>query len=244
MENYNSLVDRRAKHEPLAYIRGRSEFYGRQFKVSSDTLQPRPETETMIDIFLENFASFESKPASWRTSREIDIIDVGTGSGAILITAALELAKNPPKNRDIKFFGSEISQAALHIARQNAQDLGLDIDFKLGNLLDPFLSKLETRDSKLVVLANLPYVPDSHTINQAAMHEPKVAIFGGPDGLDLYRAMFDQLKRAASHESRAANIVFTESLPPQHRELSKIADKAGFKQIQEEDFIQVFERKS
>ncbi len=72
------------------------------------------------------------------------------------------------------------------------------------------------------------------------MHEPKHAIFGGPDGLDLYRTLFDQL---STIHYQLSTTLFTESLPPQHKELAQIAEHAGFKQIAEQDFIQVFEKK-
>jgi methylase of polypeptide subunit release factors len=87
-----------------------------------------------------------------------------------------------------------------------------------------------------VILANLPYVPDKWQINQAAMAEPKIAIFGGPDGLEIYRKFFAQLHRF----TWKPKFVLTESLPPQHVKLSKIAQDAGFKLYQSDDFIQVF----
>jgi len=89
-------------------------------------------------------------------------------------------------------------------------------------------------------MANLPYVPDNHTINQAAMQEPKIAIFGGPDGLDLYRKLFAQLSN--NNMFTGVKYVLTESLPPQHPALAKIAKNHGYKQHQEDDFIQVFEK--
>jgi methylase of polypeptide subunit release factors len=87
-----------------------------------------------------------------------------------------------------------------------------------------------------VILANLPYVPDSYKVNQAAAMEPKIAIFGGRDGLDVYRRFFAQLQRF----SWKPNYVLTEALPPQHTELTKIAQSSGFKLFKADDFIQVF----
>jgi methylase of polypeptide subunit release factors len=86
-----------------------------------------------------------------------------------------------------------------------------------------------------IVLANLPYVPDHYQINEAAMMEPRIAIFGGKDGLDLYRRLFKQLK------SEPARYVLTESLPFQHIDLQVIAYQHGYQQTIEDDFIQVFE---
>jgi release factor glutamine methyltransferase len=87
-----------------------------------------------------------------------------------------------------------------------------------------------------VILANLPYVPTEWQINKAAMNEPKIAIFGGQDGLDVYRKLFAQLKRF----SWKPEYIFTESLPPQHKDLAQLAKEAGFKLYKSEDFIQVF----
>jgi release factor glutamine methyltransferase len=87
-----------------------------------------------------------------------------------------------------------------------------------------------------VILANLPYVPDKWKINEAAMAEPKIAIFGGPDGLDIYRKLFTQLKRF----TWKPKYLLTESLPPQHPKLAEIAAQFGFKLLSSDDFIQVF----
>jgi release factor glutamine methyltransferase len=230
LKRVDRYLQRRKSQEPIAYIIGHSEFYGREFEVSADTLQPRPETETMVELLLD---TINSKQLSVNS-----IVDVGTGSGAIIISAFLELSINH-KLSTINFHATDISPAALEIARQNAKRYDADIKFYQGDLLGPLPSTIYRLPST-IVLANLPYVPDSHTINQAAMHEPKHAIFGGPDGLELYRTLFDQL---STIHYPLSTVVFTESLPPQHKELARIAEQAGFKQIAEQDFIQVFEKK-
>jgi release factor glutamine methyltransferase len=230
LKRVDRYLQRRKSQEPIAYIIGHSEFYGREFEVSADTLQPRPETETMVELLLD---TINSKQLSVNS-----IVDVGTGSGAIIISAFLELSINH-KLSTINFHATDISPAALEIARQNAKRYAADIKFYQGDLLGPLPSTIYHLPST-IILANLPYVPDSHTINQAAMHEPKHAIFGGPDGLELYRTLFDQL---STIHYPLSTVVFTESLPPQHKELARIAEHAGFKQIAEQDFIQVFEKK-
>lgn len=90
----------------------------------------------------------------------------------------------------------------------------------------------------VVVLANLPYVPDDFTVNAAALQEPHLAIFGGTDGLDLYRRLFKQLRKVMIQSV----VVCTESLPPQHEALEMIAQVTGFHLQQAEDFIQLFKR--
>jgi release factor glutamine methyltransferase len=218
------LLDRRAKHEPLAYIRGKTEFYGREFTLTADVLEPRPESETMIDLLKSTVARFDLARG------ELNIIDVGTGSGALAITAKLE---SPESN----VFAIDIDPKCLEIAEQNAKRHKVSIKFIKNDLLDP--STLAPLPSPLVVLANLPYVPDDYQINEAAMMEPHMAIFGGPDGLDLYRIMFEQL---VEHTNTPA-FVLTESLPFQHAEVLNIAAAQKFTQIAEQDFIQVFSNK-
>lgn len=211
---------RRAAHEPLAYIRGRCEFYGREFQVSHATLQPRPETETMITL-LSNLIK-----GGW-FKVEGGIADLGTGSGCLAITAKLEWP-------ELEVYATEIQPEALKIAKKNAHDLKADVNFFQGNLLEPLYT---LNPSPFTLLCNLPYVPNKHTINQAAMQEPAIAIFGGEDGLDVYRVLFKQI----SEGTLSPMFVLTESLPFQHQELSEIAHASNYSCIGEEDFIQVFQ---
>lgn len=213
------LLDRRAKHEPLSYLREKSEFYGREFYINHHVLEPRPESETIIEL-LKTQTELQSMAT---------IIDIGTGSGALAITAKLDM----PKSR---VWAVDIDQNCLKVATTNALKLGAEIEFIHGNLLEAFFDV--SIDGPIGILANLPYVPDDFQINEAALQEPKLAIFGGKDGLDLYRIMFEQLNKYFNQQI----FVFTESLPFQHEELANIARAQKFKQIAEEDFIQVFTR--
>lgn len=227
----DNQLARRCAHEPLAYIRGKSEFYGREFIVTPATLQPRPETETIINL-LKNMMEHKSpfSEAQPHGIREDDVIvDIGTGSGAISITTKLLWPH-------VAVYATEINQDALMVAERNAAQLNAEVLFYQGNLLEPLPETVSTQADRLIILANLPYVPDNHTINQAAMQEPSVAIFGGPDGLDLYRALF--LQAAQLHHQAA--YILTESLPFQHEALHDIARAQGYKLITSEDFIQVF----
>lgn len=205
-------IERRAKHVPLAYIRGHTEFYGRAYKVNRHVLEPRPESEVMIELLRK--LKLPPKPA---------IADVGAGNGAIGITAALEF---PGSTVDLY----DISSGAIAVAKHNTHLHELRLHVRKMNLLSRPLRPYD------VILANLPYVPDHWQINQAAMAEPRIAIFGGPDGLDIYRKLFHQLQRF----TWKPKYVFTEALPPQHDDLSSIAIDHGFKLLQSEDFIQVF----
>jgi release factor glutamine methyltransferase len=184
----DSKLKKREKHLPLAYVRGHTEFYGRKFLVNRHTLEPRPESETMIELLLK-----------LPISTKVKIADVGTGSGALGITAALEL-NNP--NVDLY----DIDASALAVARHNLALHETHLHTRKSDLLR---RHIRTYD---VILANLPYVPDHYRINQAAAMEPKIAIFGGKDGLDIYRRFFAQLQRF----HWKPKYVLTESLPTQH----------------------------
>jgi release factor glutamine methyltransferase len=208
-------ISRRAKHEPLAFIRGRTEFYRREFLINRHVLEPRPETETMIDILKE-----------LKNDHSMKLVDLGTGSGAIAITAKLELPY-------ATVIATDISRRCLKISRLNAQKHEVNINFMQGNLLKPLL---KAKIGFSVLLANLPYIPDNFRLNMAAANEPRTAIFGGPDGLDLYRKMFKQVEKAAKKPS----FILTESLPPQQPTLENIANSAGYKLYLTQDFIQVF----
>lgn len=213
LKKLNKKIVRRATHEPLAYIRGFTEFYGRRFKVNKRVLEPRPESETMIDLLKE----LRLPKTSW-------IADIGTGSGALGITAALEL-----HNHNIDLY--DIDAAALAVARHNCALHELHLHCYKRDLLNRPVRSYD------VLLANLPYVPNKWQINQAAAMEPRLAIFGGQDGLDVYRRLFEQLTKL----NWQPQYIFTESLPPQHPKLTEIAKEASFKLRQAQDFIQLFE---
>lgn len=201
----NGWLERRNTHEPLAYIRQKSEFYGRQFYIDHRVLQPRPESETMIDLL--------------KTLTAATILDVGTGSGALGITAALETKATVSL--------LELDDDARAVAEHNVGLFKLDLPVIKSDLLNNAPGHYD------VLLCNLPYVPLAHTINEAATHEPAMAIFGGEDGLDPYRRLFAQAD---------ADYILTESLPPQHTALAAIAAQHGFRLLQTEDFIQLFQR--
>lgn len=212
------MVAKRGQHIPLAYIRKKTEFYGREFTINNHVLEPRPESETMIEL-LKHYA--QDVPQT--------IVDVGTGSGALAITAALEL-------NNVAVAACDIDPACLLLAQKNAAAHKVPVSFYKGNLLAALPPAMASQPTAL--LCNLPYVPDDFQINTAAAHEPRLAIFGGSDGLDYYRALFDQLQVA--HPGKT--LVFCESLPTQHESLANIAGSANFKQIARDDFIQVFVR--
>ena len=208
------LLKRRLTHEPLAYIRGKVEFYGREFMVNEHVLVPRPESENLLELLAE----YGDVPT---------IIDLGTGSGALAISASLA-------RPEATVYAIDIDPECLQTAQLNADKHGADIKLIEGDLLRGIA--VDEFASPIAILANLPYVPDAYAINEAAAHEPEVALFGGKDGLDLYRVMFDQLSEYENTEI----IVFTESLESQHRILAGIAIDHGFVPGKTGGLIQTF----
>ena len=219
LRKLDEQVTRRATHEPIAYILGHKEFYGRDFTVTADTLTPRPETETMIELVLE------LKPQR--------IIDIGTGSGCIAITCKLELPSST-------VVATDVSEHALMVAQENAADLQATVTAVQSDLL----SSLETSAIDGATLCcNLPYVPGNHPINKAATHEPKIALFSGDDGLDHYRRLFQQLASLQEMQNVTPAHVLTEALETQHAALNDIATRYGFLLQKSSGLIQVFHSK-
>ena len=226
-----NFISRRLKHEPIAYILGEKEFYGLNFKVDKNTLIPRPETELLVEQALRKIQDTRNPVKSEADhgagkKQEISIIDLGTGSGNIIIA----IAKNSKfKIQNSKFFAVDISAKALKVAKQNAKINKVEkkIKFVKSNLLDYFLNsknkKLKTKNC--IIIANLPYL--SKKIYNATMpdvknFEPKSALLSGKDGLDHYRKLFSQIKKLPSVNSQRFTI-FLEFSPEQKKDLDKLA---------------------
>lgn len=224
------LLIRRAKHEPLAYIRGFSEFYGRKFVVTPAVLNPRSESEAIIDLLGELSASGElaeiGSKNGGQTHKPLKIADVGAGSGTLGITAKLEV----PPGLKVAVDLLEIDPKAAKIAKINVDKYTTSINVIISDLLSG------TAASYDVLMCNLPYVPDGYAINQAASFEPALALYGGKDGLDLYRRLFEQL----SKRQNKPLYLLIESLPLQHAELELIASKSSYTLYKTNDFVQAF----
>jgi len=172
---FEALVARRAAHEPVAYIRGFQEFYGLPFQVTPDVLIPRADSETLVE------AALEAAPQAKR------VLDLGTGSGALLVAVLNDLA-------GAEGIGIDRSPAALAIAAGNAARLGLntrtgfiEVDWHQPGWAEG-LGRFD------LVLANPPYVEDAAELAPSVRnHEPAGALFAGPDGLGDYRVLVPQL---------------------------------------------------
>lgn len=170
--HYGRYLDERLKGKPTQYITKSQEFYGRDFAVSRDVLIPRPETELLVESVLKRRPSGR-------------IVDVGTGSGIIAITLALEL------KRDV--VATDLSFEACEVARQNALRLGAPVQFLETDLLKPFAN-----GSIEVIVCNPPYVPfaDRATLQREVRDwEPSLALYGGPNGLAIYRRLIPEARR-------------------------------------------------
>lgn len=219
INRYRNLIKLRVTHVPLAYIRGKTEFYGRTFLINKYVLEPRPESETLIDELKTIMNMKQVKNAN--------VIDVGTGSGALAITINLEL--NPAQ-----IYATDINKRCLKIAAQNALIYKSNIKFLHGDLIKPIPA--ESWNNNCIIIANLPYVPNNWKINTHALHEPKSAIFGGHDGLLFYKKLFKQVNTLQKRPS----YILTESMPPQHKQLKSIANNYGFRLFKTNDFISIF----
>jgi release factor glutamine methyltransferase len=167
------ILDRRLEREPTAYILNRKEFFGRDFYVDRRVLIPRPETELLVERAVAKARGHEG---------ELLIAEVGTGSGSIAISLALELPR-------ARLFAMDISPEALEVARINSQRYGLDGKVRLtqGDMLSSLPAAVH------IVVANLPYVPDGAELAPELLYEPALALRGGPDGLDALRAFLLQV---------------------------------------------------
>jgi len=202
ISNFKFLISRRLKGEPIAYIIGHKEFYSLNFFVNQNVLIPRPETELMVE---------EALSLITRNSQPITLVDVGTGSGCIIIMLA-KILESKFQISNFKFLGVDISKKALAVARKNARlhKVNNKIKFFQGNLLEPILkSKIDTRHSKIFILANLPYGWKAWKNNSSAetiglKFEPEIALYADKNGLAIYRQLFKQIKklRVMSYELR------------------------------------------
>lgn len=180
LAKYRELIRRRRAREPIAYLRGEREFYGRSFRVSSDVLIPRPDTETLVDVVLARSAS---------RSMYARLLDLCTGSGCVAITIARE-------RPNWHVTGVDLSEAALRVARDNAARLGAiwNVRWLVGDLSAP----LGDKERFEVLTANPPYIPDAEVETlepDVRAFEPRLALAGGPDGLVLTRRVVTDARR-------------------------------------------------
>ncbi|MGB3024093.1 MAG: peptide chain release factor N(5)-glutamine methyltransferase [Candidatus Saccharimonadales bacterium] len=219
---FESLIARRLKREPVAYIVGRKEFYGREFAVTPDVLIPRPESEGIIELLKDLV-----QPGA--SSRQM--LDVGCGSGCLGITAKLEMQK-----LDVTL--SDISPAALTVARRNAHKLGADVTIVQSNLLAAFFPL----PSPLfhLVIANLPYVDRSWDVSPELRHEPDIALYAAEQGLKLIKTLLVQAPSVIA----PGGYLLLEADPCQHEVIIEYGKRYGFEMAEVREYIVVLQYRS
>lgn len=215
---FRSLVARRAAGEPAHYIAGSCPFFGREFLVAPGVLIPRPETELIV----EHVLGLSLPPAP-------RVLDLGTGSGCLAVTLALELP-------GARVLATDVSPAAIRLARSNALRLGARVVWCLGDLATPLRGGFD------LVVANLPYIPDGELATlptEIRDHEPRLALTGGPDGADLLRRLVADLPHLLAPEGHAllelgpgqADLLRPTEMAARLRETARLVDVAGVPRV-------------
>ena len=170
------------ENKPIQYIIGYQTFYGYNYVVDERVLIPRYETEELVEnVILLYDEYFDGK--------KVDVCDIGTGSGAIAITLALE-------EKNMNVMASDISSEALEVAEINNKKYNANVKFLLGDMVEPLYgNKFD------IIVSNPPYIPDSeHVMSLVKDNEPNIALFGGNDGLKFYRIIVENLNKIAKEK--------------------------------------------
>ena len=181
LKRIKTLIDRRARHEPVAKIIGKKLFWDYPFYVDENVLDPRPETEVLVQAVLNNAGAART------------ILDLGTGSGCVAISLALML-------KQVSVFASDISEKALLIAKRNAEENGAKVDFFISDWFSNFSKRFD------IIVSNPPYISSSDFTklpNDVRSYDPKLALVGGRDGLDCYRKIAQSLSLYLSDDGLA-----------------------------------------
>ncbi len=226
---FQEQIERVLEGEPYQYVMGSADFYGRTFLVNPAVLIPRPETERLVEEVLQAIVPLLGQ-------KSLHLVDVGTGSGAIAITLALELgtceadpnASGPFQQlkgeSGVYVSAVDISQPALEVARRNAEKWGAKVTFMHGDLLQPFIARGEQVD---VIVSNPPYIATAEkdqVEERVLRHEPHLALFAGEDGLHYYREIVKQAKEVlnrpgllafevGAYQAEAVRAIITQAYP-------------------------------
>jgi release factor glutamine methyltransferase len=212
IERYRNFIIRRYKGEPVAYLTGHKEFFGLDFIVNKKVLIPRPETELIVE---------EALKLTKNKKQPIIIIDVGTGSGCIIISLAKKLISG------VLFFGADISKEALSIAKKNAKFNKVDkkIKFICSDLLKSSTSNSWDCNSRVIITANLPYLtPAQIKSSPSIKYEPRLALAAGYDGLKYYKELFGEIKNKFFLDSGSLTLL-CEIDPGQTEKIKKLANE-------------------
>lgn len=217
LEIANARLDLRLDRVPIAYIIGHKEFYGRRFQVSPAVLVPRPESEEMITILKSLLPHAQPLPGM-PTKR---LVDIGSGSGCLGITAKLEFPE-----LDVSLI--DISKPAMAVAKKNAEALSADVQFFQSDLLAGYPYSPD------IVLANLPYVDRSWEMQSPELeHEPADALYADQDGLAIISRCLSEVAR----RSKPGCILILEADPRQFDAIASMAHENGFKEHARHGFV-------
>jgi len=216
IQRADKMIKLRITRLPIAYITGYKEFYGRQFKVTKDTLIPRPESETIIEI-LKNIVVINI------TDNALKLIDIGTGSGCLGVTAKLEFP-----SLDVTL--TDISPNALRIASLNAIELKASVTTLQNDLLTDYKGNAD------IIIANLPYVDKTWERSPETDYEPALALFAENSGKELIEKLIDQ----STEILPKCGYLIIEADPIQHNGLIQFANKKSFILLTQQDCIIAF----
>ncbi len=209
VESYRRLIIRRAKGEPVAYITGKKEFYGLTFRVGKGVLIPRPETELLVEVAISHLKGKEG----------LIVVDVGTGSGCIILTLCKLLG-------DIhRYIGTDVSPSVLKYAELNKKILGCKgVEFVKCDLLSCISEEVD------VVISNPPYVPvgDSRLDAHVLKYEPAVALFGGKSGFEVIERLMVQ----AYEKLKEGGSLILEVGEGQAERVGMFLERCGFKDVE------------
>ena len=182
-----SLVKRRKNREPLSYITGKAEFFKRQFSVDERVLIPRPESEQLVAQTINYVRKLGIEHPR--------IADIGTGSGAIAISIALEMPS-------AEVFATDISSEALEVAHMNAHKLGAEVEFTQGNLMGTLQGKFD------IIVSNPPYIQSQviKSLEPEVLREPRIALDGGPNGTKVISPLLEEIQQKLKPSYSAAYV--------------------------------------
>ncbi|RYX78346.1 peptide chain release factor N(5)-glutamine methyltransferase [bacterium] len=216
----DARLNMRLDFTPIAYIIGHKEFYGRQFKATTATLIPRPESETIIEMLTATLGN--TTPLLPDSKR---LVDVGTGTGCLGITAKLE-------HPELDVTLIDISQHALTVATKNAQILNADVTVLRADLLRGYALPID------IIIANLPYVDREWEVSRETHAEPDVALYASNHGLSLIFVLISQADQLLNH----GGLLYLEADPRQHHDITKYARQYSLTHIQTNGFIVAFSK--
>ncbi|MFO7815710.1 MAG: peptide chain release factor N(5)-glutamine methyltransferase [Halanaerobiales bacterium] len=212
---YREMIKKRAQHIPVAYITGHKEFMSLDFYVNENVLLPRPETEILVEYLIDHFKE--------KDMDRINIVEVGTGSGAIMVSLGHYL-------KNARILGVEIDQDALEVTKKNIEKFSLSDKLKVtkGDLLKPLI-KREISNVDLLV-SNPPYISEQemHKLPPEVQREPHKALYGGRKGLEIYKKLIPQSQKVL----KAEGMIALEIGHRQAEDVKKIFYHNNFKEIE------------